>query len=113
MVDVLSYITARRVKFATWPTYSTYQAIAQQQTSATEYGDNYNEAVALLMLHMMEADASNGDYAGGQIVGAKEGQLELRWADAKSKNDDLSTTRWGRALEALTNKSIVASGFDY
>ncbi|MDK1020030.1 MAG: DUF4054 domain-containing protein [Candidatus Hydrogenedentes bacterium] len=73
--------------------------LATPRLSTATFGDHFNEAVALLVLHMYEIGDRGG--AGGPVTSEKEGQLARSFAAAASSGA-LSDTSWGRELERLT-----------
>lgn len=73
--------------------------LAETRLSTDAFGDNYNEAVALLVLHMYEVSDRSG--SGGPITSEKEGQLSRSFGAAASSGA-LGDTAWGRELERLT-----------
>ena len=73
--------------------------LAKLDVKECTYGDNYNQAVALRVLHNCEIDARNG--SGGSITSEKEGQLS-RGFGATVSSGALGDTSWGRELEQLT-----------
>ncbi len=112
MESPLEIITRRASQYASLPGINGYIAEAAQQLSEAEYGDNYSLAVAYLALHEIVQDSAAGN-GGGQVIEAKVGQVQRQYRAAKSDNDDWSSTKWGRALEALTKSSVMGSGFTY
>ena len=77
--------------------------LAETRLSTDTFGDNYNEAVALLVLHMYAVNGRSG--SGGPITSEKEGQLSRSFGAAASSGA-LGDTSWGRELERLT-RSLV------
>jgi len=73
--------------------------VAEGRLSVDTFGDNYNEAVALLVLHMYEISDRGG--AGGSITSEREGQLARSFAAAASPMAWASTS-WGQELIQLT-----------
>lgn len=73
--------------------------MAERQISADTFGDDYNDAVALLVLHNYEVGVRDG--SGGSITSEKEGQLSRNFG-ATATSGALGDTSWGRELERLT-----------
>lgn len=73
--------------------------LAETRLNECTFGDNYNEAVALYVLHMYEQSDRNG--SGGPITSEKEGQLSRSFG-ATASSGSLGDTSWGRELERLT-----------
>lgn len=72
---------------------------AEEQLDEACWGDKYNNAVALLVLHLYEVNDRGG--SGGPITSEKEGQLSRSFgatASAASWGD----TSWGRELQTLS-----------
>lgn len=77
--------------------------LAETRLTTDTFGDNYNEAVALLVLHMYEVNDRGG--AGGSVTSEKEGQLSRSFGAAASSGA-LDSTSWGQELNRLT-KSLT------
>ena len=77
--------------------------LAELNLAEGTYGDHYNNAVALLVLHLYEMSSRTG--SGGAITSEKEGQLSRSFAAAAS-SIAWAATSWGQELIQLT-KSIV------
>ena len=73
--------------------------LAETRLSSDTYGDNYNEAVALLVLHNYAVNDRGG--SGGSITSEKEGQLSRSFGAAASSGA-LDATSWGQELTRLT-----------
>jgi len=73
--------------------------LAETRLTTDTFGDNYNEAVALLVLHMYEVNNRGG--AGGPVTSESEGQLSRSFGVAASKSLWASTS-WGQELIQLT-----------
>ena len=73
--------------------------LAETRLQECTFGDNYNEAVALLVLHMYEISDRGG--AGGAVTSEKEGQLSRSFGAAASSGA-LDATSWGQELNRLT-----------
>ena len=73
--------------------------LAETRLTTDTFGDNYNEAVALLVLHMYAVNDRGS--SGGPVTSEKEGQLSRSFGAAASSGA-LGDTSWGRELERLT-----------
>ena len=73
--------------------------LAETRLSEDTFGDSYNEAVALLVLHMYAVNDRGG--AGGALASETEGQLSRSFAAAASPSAWTSTS-WGQELIELT-----------
>ena len=78
--------------------------LAETRLQECTFGDNYNEAVALYVLHMYEVSDRSG--SGGPITSEKEGQLSRSFG-ATASSGALGDTSWGRELERLTKSLHV------
>lgn len=76
--------------------------LAEANLSSTAYGDHYNQAVALLVLHWYTKEERGG--AGGPIASEKEGGLARSYSVTSSAWDDLASTSWGVELNQLTKR---------
>jgi len=77
---------------------------AEELTLESVYGDQYNLAVALLVLHWLAKEDSGG--AAGPITSEKEGDLSRAYSVSASP-DDLDSTGWGKELKALRRRKLV------
>ncbi len=73
--------------------------LAESKLSEDTFGDHYNEAVALLVLHLYTVDARGG--AGGAVTSEKEGQLARSYASTDS-SIAYASTNYGQELIQLT-----------
>lgn len=73
--------------------------LAETRLTTDTFGDNYSEAVALLVLHMYAVNDRGG--SGGAVTSEKEGQLARSFAAAAS-SISYGDTSWGRELQTLT-----------
>jgi hypothetical protein len=74
-------------------------ALATSKLSATVYGDFYQEAIALLALHMFAIQDRRG--SGGPLTSEREGGLARSFA-ASASSSDWGSTAWGLELQTLT-----------
>lgn len=95
--------------------------LAAQMTSACAFGDNYQLALALRVLHWLTMEARNGGTPGvnggsgsaGAITSETEGQLSRSYGGVSSssvnaeKYPDLIGTQYGTELIALIRGSII------
>ncbi len=97
-------VEARAPQLAGSDRLQDYLSIATSQTSEA-YGANYQLAIALLCLHMMETDRRNSP---GPIISRSEGQLSIGygWSGVYG---ELASTHWGNQL--LDLKKRVSIGF--
>jgi hypothetical protein len=72
--------------------------LAETRIKECTFGNNYNEAVALYVLHMYEVSDRGG--SGGPVTSEKEGQLSRSFG-ATASNASLDSTSWGQELKAL------------
>ena len=77
-------------------------AQALLQLNATTFGDKYDMAVALQVLHWL-AKEEGAAGAGGPVVMEKEGDLTRRYANPPigTALDDLDSSQWGRELKTM------------
>ena len=78
--------------------------LASYVTDEKTYGEAYNLALALRVLHMLEMENRGG--TGGNIKSEKEGDLARSYGDSKSDNEDLKATAWGNELIQLTKMRV-------
>jgi hypothetical protein len=74
-------------------------ALATSKLDETVYGDCYQEAIALLTLHMFAIQDRNG--SGGPLTSEREGGLARSYA-ASASSSDWASTSWGLELLTLT-----------
>jgi hypothetical protein len=72
--------------------------LAESQLKECTFGDQYNNAVALLVLHLYAINDRNG--SGGSIRSEKEGQLARSFGSVDSSLAWASTS-WGQELIQL------------
>jgi len=81
--------------------------VAAEQLSATVYGDRYELAVALLVLHW-EAMRNRGG-VGGAVLSERQGQVARQYSGGSgsfgSLKNDLEATAWGQELASLRMKT--------
>ena len=63
------------------------------------YGEQYNDAIALLVLHLYEV---NDRGAGGPITSETEARLSRSYA-ATASSSSWGDTKWGRELQTLSS----------
>ncbi len=78
--------------------------LAELNLSEDVFGDHYNQAVALLVLHLYEMSSRTG--SGGAITSEKEGQLSRSFA-AVASAIAWGSTSWGQELIHLTQSLNV------
>lgn len=100
-MTVTEIVTTRNPAFASASEFDNYVTLAQEQTEASFFDTDYNLAVALRVMHMMEMDSRGG--TGGAIKIEKEGELWREYAVAVTDQDLLSTS-YGRELKSLMRK---------
>ena len=91
--------------------------LAEQLTSKTSFGDKYNHAVALLVLHWLTLDAqsggsstSSGSGIGGGVKSEKEGELSRSFGIPSSASDKsifFNSTSFGMELMYLWRSCLV------
>ena len=96
---ITEIITLRSATVAAKTDLADMITLAETRLSSGTFGDNYNEAVALLVLHYYAINDRNG--AGGPVTSEKEGQLSRTFAAAASPNSWTSTS-WGMELITLS-----------
>ena len=94
--------------------------IEAEKETGPVYGDLYDKAVALLVLHWLELKHRSGDGAGGgtttgMITQEKEGDLSRSYGTGSSSGSSgydqyLSQTTWGIELLDLKRSTIFAYG---
>ena len=107
---IADVIEARDATKTTTPRRTTLIALAEQKLDATFYGDSYNEAVALLVLHMYAKDArtgaGGGPAPGGALTAEAEGRASRSYgaatAGTTASMSEWSSTMWGLELIELT-----------
>lgn len=94
-------------QFNTSTTKDVFIKLAKNQTSASCFGVNYNQAVALRTAHMMTLSSPERTGVAGSVSGKTESNLRISFgSSSQSANDDLSQTSYGLQLQAL----ITATG---
>lgn len=85
---------------------------AKLEIDATAWGTKYDRGVTLLACHLLE-EAGAGEVNSGAIVREKDGEKETEYLRPTLKNfGTLSTTKYGRAYEAL-KESILPEDFAF
>ena len=81
-------------------------SLAQEQLCQDAFGDDYDYAVALLVLHWYAKESRGGN--AGAVASETEGRLSRSFdaAQGGKSGDDLSTTHWGQELQALCKGSF-------
>lgn len=74
-------------------------ALATSKLEETVYGDHYQEAIALLALHMFAIQDRGG--SAGPLTSEREGGLARSFA-ASASSSDWGSTAWGLELQTLT-----------
>lgn len=97
-------------------------ALSELQTSSNAFGDQYNYAVALRVLHWLTMEEIHGagpDVAGsgssgtaiaGSILQEKEGDLSRQYGSSlvvAQRNPDLVSTQYGNELLQLMKANII------
>lgn len=90
--SVAGIITTRNPSIVVDTRINDLISLATQQTGAV-FGNNQDDAIALLVLHWLELESRGG--AGGAISSEKEGDLARTYAISDSGDDDLKSTKWG------------------
>ena len=72
---------------------------AKSKIQECAYGDQYNDAIALLVLHLYEVNDRGG--SGGAVTSEKEGQLSRSFGTAASASS-WGDTSWGKELQTLS-----------
>ena len=86
--------------------------LAEGRTSQSAFGDHYEEAVALRVLHILTKDAMQTTISsGGAISSQSEGQLSQTTAHAPTTqaDEDLASTAFGKELLALRRACILGA----
>ncbi len=85
-------------------------AYAEKQLSENTYGDQYENAVALLTMHYYakQGDGSTSGNAPGSLTSASEGRLSVSYDSSAGthRQMDWATTRWGQELIELTESLV-------
>lgn len=81
--------------------------LAEEQLSEDRFGDRYEYAVALLVLHWYAGENNGG--AAGALTAVTEGRLSKSFNSAAGAADgnDWSTTKWGQELTSLARGLIA------
>lgn len=123
-LSVSQIIAARGPQFTGDPRLSSLVTLAKKELDATAFGDNYNKAVAYKVLHILtlekisQGNPGTGANSGVQVGGVdsvSEGDVSVSYSKPGSssssslsaRNDDLSSTQFGKELLALMKRSIV------
>ena len=95
-------VTLRNSTYGAKTDLATMISYAETQLSEPAYGDQYNNAVALLTMHFY-AKQNSGD-APGAVSAETEGRLSRSFDTSKGSdyNTDWATTKWGQELIQLT-----------
>jgi len=99
-MTITEIITLRSAAVAAKTDLALMIELAETRLSEDTFGDNYEEAVALLVLHYYAINDRGG--AGGQVTSESEGQLSRSFGVAASKSLWASTS-WGQELIQLTS----------
>ena len=78
--------------------------LAKLEYSQAVFGDNYQKALALKVLHQLTLDESSG--VGGAVASVKEGDLAMGFKHGEI-NTDLDATAYGKELKALIAKLTI------
>lgn len=104
-LTIKDIIELRSPEFFENPNIDKYIELAEQRVNQDVFGDHYENAVALTVMHMMAlTERSDGSVsAGGSITSMKEGKLSLSFGSMSnsSGSNDLSQTSWGQELQDL------------
>ena len=98
-LTITQIITVRSAVVAAKSDLATMIEYAEEQLDEDCYGDNYANAVALLVLHLYEVNDRGG--AGGPVTSEKEGQLSRSFG-ATAASASYGDTSWGRELQTLS-----------
>ena len=79
--------------------------LAGDQTSSTFFGERYEEALALRVMHWLTLESRDG--AGGAVTSIKTGDLGMSFA--AGSGDELSSTSFGNELKALINSRSIGA----
>ena len=115
-LSINKIIELRTPQFTTDPRLSDLITLAKEITGS-EFGDCYNQAVALRVMHWLTLESINGgdstnsgSGSAGRITSEKEGKLALRRSKSNDTNyDDLSSTQYGTELIALIKGCILSA----
>lgn len=99
-LTITEIITLRSAVVAAKSDLATMIEYAEEQLEECAYGDKYNNAVALLVLHLYAVNDRTG--SGGPITSEKEGQLSRSFGAAASSSA-WGDTSWGRELQTLSS----------
>lgn len=105
----MEYILVRAPQLATSPRLVALIALAESKTG--DFGDDRNEAVALLSLHWLvkhDTITTGGGAISGPISSETEGDLARSYASGSTviSDGDLSTTSWGIELYTLRQMQV-------
>ncbi len=98
-LTITQIITVRSAVVAAKGDLTTMIEYAEEQLDEDCYGEKYNNAVALLVLHLYALNDRGG--SGGPVTSEKEGQLSRSFA-ATASAASYGDTSWGRELQTLS-----------
>ena len=83
--------------------------------TGSEFGDCYNQAVALRVLHWLAKEkqgggnsSNSGSSAAGRVLTEKEGRLMVQYQKSSSEEwEDLNSTRFGSELIELMKSCLM------
>jgi hypothetical protein len=116
-------IAVRAPEWASDPRLDDMVALAELQTSEGCFGEKYDHAVALRVMHWMASEkvaggdpgtgTSSGGGSAGSVKSEKEGELQRAYGGGSlvtaQRNADLSTTQFGRELMELMDACIISA----
>lgn len=102
-------IAVKSPSFAADPRLADFVTLAAFHVTAAAFGDRYQYALALVVLHWLTLDAQHGGSAtvsaggGGAVVSEREGDLQRSYSvpDASSRESYYSTSIYGQEFLAL------------
>lgn len=107
-LSIKQIIELRGPEFASDTRIDDLITLAKTNTG-TEFGDSYNQAVALRVLHWLSREkqgggssSNSGSASAGRILSEREGQLAVTYQQSNnSQHEDLTSTRFGSELVDL------------
>lgn len=117
MLTTMQYIEIRLPALYSLSGVSTYIEMAQARLSASALGSRYNEAVALLAMHLYTVDKRGSGTTGGIMTGPvssmSEGQLSVSFDNSisgsslASQFSSYQSTLYGKELTDLIQSTVI------
>ena len=105
---VTQIITLRAPSYASDARLPDFITLSEESTSDTAFGDSYNNAVALRVMHWLALEEQARAGVGGAVTQVKTGDLSMSFANSVSGGDLLQTS-YGMELKALINTHCIGA----